>query len=304
MTEYALRLQNGTDTAPRLRLADTLGLAVDGALGARGGLRPDGGGAVTVVAGTMQVQVSPFLAWIDGTASVTQAGYVFVCDATKVLTLDPGDSAQVRVDTVAARVRENAFDSSGSTAADVFVVKGTPGAGAPVVPVGCEALRDINVPANAAAGTGGLTAGALGADRRRFTTALGGILQVSGQTQRDAAGVEGRVVYRKDTKALELYDGGAWRTIPTGGSASPQAGKVSITTGSSGSTTSAAIVFATPYASVPSVNVTVESTSPGTNTATVSGITTTGCTIRLTRSGASATIPVHWQAIPRTQPDQ
>ena len=40
MTAYALRLENDTDTAARVRAGDALGLTADGATTARQGIRP------------------------------------------------------------------------------------------------------------------------------------------------------------------------------------------------------------------------------------------------------------------------
>lgn len=214
MTLYALRLQNGTDTAPRARMGDALGLQHKGALQARTGLRRDGGGVVSVVAGSMQVQVTPFMAWVDGSASDTQAGYPVVSDATATLTVDDGAASLARVDTIAVVVKDNAFDGSGSTSADLVVVKGTPGAGAPALPGSAVALRDVNVPAGLSAGSGGLSSANLGTDRRAYLTALGGILPVTGATERDALGaLAGQAVFRLDTATVEVHNGLTWKQL-------------------------------------------------------------------------------------------
>lgn len=213
MTVYAVRLANGADTAPRVRMADTLPLQPSGPLQARSGVRPGTGAAVTVVAGTMQVQVTPFLAWVDGGASDVQAGFVFVSDATATLTLDAGDASQARVDTIAAVVHDDTADGSGSTDAVLVVVKGTPGAGAPALPGSAVALRDVNVPAGLSAGTGGLAPSHLGTDRRRWIVGAGGILPVSGTAERDAlTAYDGMAVYRTDLDRLQLWNGTTWDT--------------------------------------------------------------------------------------------
>ena len=233
MAEYALRLENATDTAARVRAGHALGLFPAGVLNARSGLRNDGGGAVTVVAGTMDVSVAPFAAWVDGGSSDAQAGYPFVLDAAKVLTLDPGDGAQVRVDTIAVVINDTAFDGSGSTSATVTVVKGTPGAGAPGLPATALPLRDISVPVGASLGSGGLTSGALSTDRR--TWLAGGILRVASQTERDALSVsEGAAVYRADTDAVELYTGSAWRTMVDTTKLPKHGSQANVTTNSGG----------------------------------------------------------------------
>lgn len=211
MTAYAGRLANAADTAPRVRQIDTLGLAPAGSLQAREGLRPDGGGVVTVVAGTMDVSVSAFSGWVDGDASAAQGGYPFVNDSARVLTLANGHASLARVDLIVARVRDTTFDASGFTDADVVVIAGTPGSGVPAVPAGCMPLREVNVPAGLSAGTGGLSAGNLGSDRRRWTSALGGILPVVDQSDRDGlTPYEGMTVWRQDTDLLQVHTGAAW----------------------------------------------------------------------------------------------
>lgn len=215
MTEYALRLENGTDTAVRMRFGDALPLFPAGASAGRNGLRPDGGGEVTVVAGSMTVQVTPFTAWVGGGASGAQGGYPFVLDTTKTLTFADGDPSLSRTDTIVAQVLDNAYDGSGSTVAQLVVVQGTPGSGAPALPASCVPLRDVTVPAGASAGTGGLGASNLGSDRRTYTAALGGVLPVAGVTERDAipSPQPGMHVYRRDTGNVEWYTGSAWRVV-------------------------------------------------------------------------------------------
>lgn len=215
MAEYALRLTNGTDTAPRVRRADALGLAHDGPTRTRTGLRPDGGGVTTVVDGTMQVQVTAHSGWINGGATDAQGGYVFVCDALATLTVTDGHASLDRIDTVAAVVYDDAYDGSGQTSADLVVLAGTPGSGVPpALPATALPLRDVLVPAGASAGTGGLAESNLAADRRTYTAAAGGVVPVSGAVERDAMAAEaGQVVYRADTTRLEKYDGTKWGPV-------------------------------------------------------------------------------------------
>lgn len=215
MAEYALRLTNSTDTAPRVRRGDGLGLQHDGNLNTRSGLRPDGGGVVSHVAGTMTVDVSPFSAWVDGGNTPSQGGYPFILDAVKNLAVADGDATFDRTDTIAAVVYEDAYDASGLTSAELVVVQGTPGAGAPapVLPSSCVPLRDVLVTAGLSAGTGGLTASNIGADRRTYTAAAGGVVPVTGATDRDAIpAVAGQAVYRQDTGSVEVFNGTDWDT--------------------------------------------------------------------------------------------
>lgn len=213
MTEYALRLANDQDTAARMRLGDSLHLTpAAGVLQARAGVRP-GTAAVTVVAGTMAVEVAPFVGWVDGTTSDAQGGYPFVLDAAKQLTLDAGDPALARVDTIVARVYDDMYDGGGVTTATVEVVKGTPGGGAPALPASALPLRDVNVPAGRSVGTGGLVAGDLSTDRRRYTSSLGGVLPVVSEADRNAVDPAVHVVYRLDTKVVEYRAASGWLTL-------------------------------------------------------------------------------------------
>jgi len=229
VAEYALRLENSTDTRERMRKGDAIGLTPGSVSGARNGLRSDGGGVVSAVVGTMTVEVTPFRAWVDGGASDAQGGYPFVLDATKVLTVTDGDAVLSRTDTVVAEVLDDTYDGSGSTVAQVRVVAGTPGAGAPTLPATCVALRDVTVPAGLSAGTGGLSSSNIGTDRRVYTAALGGIVPVSGATERDAMGAElGQPVYRLDTGNLQVFNGSDWDTY----TATTAKGRVSSAAGS------------------------------------------------------------------------
>lgn len=217
MTVYATRLVNGTDTRERMRRADAMHMFPAGAGMARGGFRPDGGGVVSVNAGTMTVSVSPFTAWVDGGVSDLQGGYTFVCDATETLTLAAGHATLSRTDVVIAEVRDTTHDGSGSTDARVRILEGTPGAGVPALPTNALALRNITVGAGLSAGTGGLTSGNLSTDRRTYTTGLGGVLTVASQAERDATGApNGAVVYRSDTDRLQVRRATGWQDLSGG----------------------------------------------------------------------------------------
>lgn len=264
MAEYATRLANSQDTIDRMRRTDALGLTPSGnPTLARSGLRPDGGGAVTVNSGQMSVSVSAFSAWIDGTASDGQVGYPVFLDAAKTLSIAAGHATLVRVDTVVAQVRDTAYDGSGSTDFRVLVVQGTPGAGAPALPASAIPLRDISVHAGASAGTGGLTAANLSTDRRQYVTALGGVLPVASSTERDALSpkVRGMTVHRADTDRLEVYNGTTW--VPYAPASSVplmRVGTVTISSGglAAGAQATVTATFSTPFPTgvVPTVTAT------------------------------------------------
>lgn len=218
MTAYALRLQNSTDTAARARIGDLLGLTPGAtAVTARTGIRPGvNAGAVAVVAGTMDVTVQPFVAWIQGGVSVVQGGYPFVLDAQATLTLANGHASLSRTDVVAAVVRDDPFDSSGAVTATVEVIQGTAGGGVPALPENALPLRNVTVPAGLSTGTGGLASGNLSTDRRAYTAAAGGVVPVANKTERDALpAINGTVVYRTDLDTLQVRRASGWDTVAT-----------------------------------------------------------------------------------------
>lgn len=303
MSEYALRLTNGTDTAPRMRRADALPLHHDGPQGTRGGLRPDGGGVVTVVSGGMQVQVQPLTCWVEGGASAVQGGYPYVLDATTTLAIADGDASLERTDTVAVVVYDDAFDSSGATSASVQVVQGTPGDGAPALPTNAVALYDVIVPAGASAGTGGLSAGNLGPDRRAWTVAAGGVLPVSGAAERDALGaLEGQAVYREDTGKLQVYAQGTWRTMVDEASLPVvQGGEevVDVPSGTNPQVGSLRVDFSPPFTTPPHFAVNTRGSNPHRTAVGYDQLDETGVTIYVSRvEGSFSSVGVAWHAYP------
>jgi hypothetical protein len=105
------------------------------------------GGAVTTVAGTMNVSVAP------GTASVpmqTGAGSeVIYWDAAEIVTLPtPPGAGLTRIDLIIAQVRDNALDSGGNNDFIFTSVTGTPAASpvAPSAPVNSLVMAQVSVP--------------------------------------------------------------------------------------------------------------------------------------------------------------
>lgn len=307
MTGYAIGLQNGTDTAPRVRGGAAALRFPNGAVRARGGLRPDGGGAVTVSAGTMNVNVAPLSGWVD-TALPGQGGFPFVLDASVALAIDPGDASLVRIDVIAVVVRETAFDSGGVTTAAVEVIKGAPGAGAPALPAASIPLRNISVHAGASTGSGGLTNANLSTDRRQWSVAAGGILPVASATERDAlTPVEGMAVYRQDTDKVEVWrstgGGGEWLTQARAADL-PQAGTAAITI-TAATHAGVTVTFPYPYAVAPVVvanigGYTADSTRRFFN-CVVDQITPTTALIRaayIPNTNTTITLPIQWIALP------
>jgi hypothetical protein len=302
MSEYAVRLENGADTAPRVRLADALALQGTGPLSTRAGLRPDGGGEVTAVAGSMAVQVTPFVAWVEGSASDAQGGYPFINDATKTLVVADGHATLARVDTVAAVVYEDAYDGSGETMAHLTVVTGVPGAGAPVLPGSAVPLRDVNVPAGSSAGTGGLSSSNIGADRRQYLAA--GVVPVSGVAERDTLGaLPGQVVFRADIGALQLKQAGGWVTYKEDDGTAVASGEFSgVAYDASAGDSTVEVTFPPGrFTAPPKVTTTVTTGNPagasGYCLCWPTGITTEGCTLRIRRNNDDSNVSAQWTAV-------
>lgn len=227
MTAYALRLENATDTAARVRVGDLLGLSPAGPLTTASGVRPAATAAdVAVDDGTMTVTVQPFMGWVQGGVSVTQGGYPFVCDDEVALVISNGHATLTRVDVIAAVVHDDPFDGSGLVDAGVVVIEGTPGAGVPALPDNCLPLRNISVHATASAGTGGLTGANLSTDRRTYLAGLAGVTTDADVTYGPNVGatLEGSHVYRRGgmatlcvalTVTATVIAGATLLTVPT-----------------------------------------------------------------------------------------
>jgi hypothetical protein len=241
----------------------------------------------------MGVQVTPLMAWVDGGSSTAQAGYPFILDATKTLTLADGHATLARIDTIAVVIHENAYDGSGLTDAAVVVVQGTAGSGvAPTLPATALPLRDINVPAGLSTGTGGLASGNLSTDRRKYLAAAGGIVRVASQTERDALTVTtGTAVWRADTKVFQVYDG-TWKSFdPT----AVQSGKATWPGAAAGANAGVSVTFPAAFASVPVVVCSMEDSRV---ICAPSSVTTTGFTLngRNMSAGTVGSSTGHWHA--------
>lgn len=210
MAVWPLIQKPGVDTATRGRLGLTAlwTPARDAPLKVTSGLINDGGGVVSVVAGTMNISVTPCKGVIQGTVSGTQGGYPVVIDANEVITLPNGGASDTPY-TIALMVEDSAFDLSGQQRARVvaYATAGGPPVGSGIIP-----LRAFNLRAGVSAGSGGLLAGDLGQDLRVYTVAVGGVLP-SLSTGRPGQPFVGQWIWETDTKILRVWDGSAWRAM-------------------------------------------------------------------------------------------
>jgi hypothetical protein len=196
----------------RLTIAGLLTPAASvGPIAARSGVRPAATGAAMGVIqrspADMLVTVNPGTVFI---AAVSPVGGVYVCHNDDIfdVTIAAADPTLPRKDLVIARVYDAVDDVGSRNEWAIEPVKGTANAVpvAPAAPAGAVVLAQITVPAGV---TSIVTANIT--DVRPYTVALGGVLPVSGQTQRDAiAASVGLKVYRLDTGATETYNGSTW----------------------------------------------------------------------------------------------
>jgi hypothetical protein len=210
MAVWPFAQKPGVDTATRGRLAlsSLWTPARDVPLKVTSGLINDGGGVVSVVAGTMNVQVTACRGIIQGTVSAAQGGYPVVIDATETIALPNGGGADTPY-TIALLLEDSAFDLSGQQRARV-VAYAT--AGGPPVNSGVIPLRSINLRAGVSAGSGGLLATDLGTDLRVYTVAIGGVLPTL-STGRPGQPFTGQWIYETDTGLLRVWTGAVWKAI-------------------------------------------------------------------------------------------
>lgn len=200
-----------------VRLGTTLmsGNPAGGALGVRTGIRPSGTGTDLQVAAqaapNMSVRVFPGCATIQGTASSLQGAYIYTLDATTNLTIGAAHASLTRIDLIAVRIRDSTYDTSGARDGGLVVIAGTPGGGAPSLPIDATywTLASVTIAAlDTTIGTGDIS------DVRRFTAALGGTIECTSTTRPTTAPNTGQRIFETDTGLHYRYNGTAW--VPDG----------------------------------------------------------------------------------------
>lgn len=215
---WALEASAGSPaySGQEVRLGTTLmsGNPAGGALGVRTGIRPSGTGTDLQVAAqaapNMSVRVFAGCATIQGTASSLQGAYIYTLDATTNLTIGAAHASLTRIDLIAVRIRDSTYDTSGARDGGLVVIAGTPGSGAPSLPIDATywTLASVTVAAlDTAINTADIS------DVRRFTAALGGTIECTSTTRPTTAPSAGQVIYETDTGLYLRYNGTAW--VPT-----------------------------------------------------------------------------------------
>ncbi|MGW7197216.1 hypothetical protein [Streptomyces chryseus] len=180
-------------------------------LGTRAGILAGGNPFAAGGVSAMQVQVGIGRALVQGT--IAQGAYPVAVTTPETLTIGDGNAQFARTDSVILRVYDGLYDTSGQTLATVEILAGDPLA-TPVektLPAGSLRLWNITVPAGTSVGTGGLNWSTALADRRRYTTAHGGILP-KGYAPPSTGAYDGQ--YRDTGSTLERWSAvrGAWET--------------------------------------------------------------------------------------------
>ncbi|WP_445396426.1 hypothetical protein ACSMX9_22550 [Streptomyces sp. LE64] len=190
------------------RAAPVGAMTPTGPVVSRDGVIPGGAPFAASAGGAMAVTIGVGRALVQGTAA--QGAYPVAVTAPETLALEDGEGMP-RLDTVALRVYDGLYDTSGQSAAALVVVKGTPGATpvSPVLPPTTLPLWDIRVPAGASAAVGGIPWATALTDRRRYTVAVGGIVPPGGSSSWSGS-YAGQ--YRDRSGVLERWTGSGWTT--------------------------------------------------------------------------------------------
>jgi hypothetical protein len=174
----------------------------------RQGLSYYPGAGDLVGTGALTATVSPFVAVVDGTSNSLQGSYVIVSDAATTITFDEGEPGTIRRDRVILRIRDDTYDGSGSTDADIVYLKGDETTGDETgLPPSSLLLWEVDVPIAASA----ITFSSARLDRREWTgTSMR--IPVNSSTERDALPeIPGLEVTRLDTGDIEQFWDGGWR---------------------------------------------------------------------------------------------
>lgn len=205
-------LPNG-QTREDTRLTPVGTFAPESEIRTRDGVIAGGNPFAATGAGAMSLQIGVGRALVQGTDA--QGAYPVAVDAPAVLTFADGEAQFARIDSVALRVYDQLFDQEGQNLAAVVIVRGTGSATptAPTLPSASLRLWDVTVPAGASAGVGGIDWNSALADRRRFTSAYGGIIP-RGYGLAFNGAYDGQ--YRDTGTGLERWDAaaGAWEQYP------------------------------------------------------------------------------------------
>lgn len=223
VTVFSIAQASSVDSAERVRKALTGFVAATAPLQGRSGIWLTGGDpADLVTVSAMVAAVTPFNAWVDGTSSADQGGYPFVNDVAAEITFDDGEAAVTRTDRVIAQVRHDVYDASGFTDSRVTYLKGQASGDPTALPASSMLIWEVDVPAGASAGTGGINFGTARVDRRSYAAAPGAVVVCTSST-RPTDPATGLTIFETDTGEVRVNVGDSvspdWRLVPAGDAA-------------------------------------------------------------------------------------
>lgn len=205
-------LQAGSYSAEVDRSVGTAVLSPTSALGSRGGVRYYTGAEFfiqqTAPTTAMSVDVTPGMAFVPGSYSITQGVYTVTNDALFTVSIAAANSSLPRIDLIILEVLDQVY-SGASNLAQVRAVAGTP-ASTPATPTVTGAyipLAQVLVPAGATSIVNSNIT-----DLRPFGALLNQPIPVRNQVERDSlAHYEGLQVYRLDNGwEVNTYSGSSW----------------------------------------------------------------------------------------------
>lgn len=183
--------------------------AVGDKFGARSGVHPAGGNAVSLSGTTITVLHTKAVVYPGLTST---AGPYVVALQSRTHTLTAADGSNPRKDIVVLRVWDNDEDALGLRQADTEYIVGDPAA-SPVekpVPSGAFRMATIDVP-QSGGGSAVLTFNA------PYTVATGGVLPVRNDAELPGGSsglYDGMMRWNRDTDQLQVHDGGTtWETL-------------------------------------------------------------------------------------------
>lgn len=292
------------------RLLDATLMMNGGAGQGRPGVRPGISSLITVGGSPEAVTIAPHNGVIVDSAGGGTFRYHIPSAVSINLAARPS-AGQSRIDEVVVVVKNvDVRPADLVREVDLQVLTGTPSAGtpsAPTIPTGAFKVAELSVPAS------GTVSVNIAAQRM---VALGGILPVASQAERDAVAniYDGLTVYREDTDVCEQRQNGAWERLAVagrGGTPYAQAAGTATISGSSvvpGGFANVTISFpAGRFTQAPLVEVHLNGFV--TNTSQVVAkfadqITTTGARLQVANVSAGTvswtSLPVMWRAVQMT----
>lgn len=212
MAVEVLALASGVTDLTDHRMLNGALLTYNGSSAVRSGMFHGVSNGVLSTVSAMVARVGPLRCVINNSISNILGPYVVISDGNTDITFDNGEASVTRTDRIIVRVRDDVNDGSGSTAGSIEYLKGQASGSATALPNNSLLLFEVDVPAGASAGGGGINFGTA-VDQRIHTAANGGVLTATNATVMNAIGspYDGMACYRRDLDCLYIYNGTTWQ---------------------------------------------------------------------------------------------